>query len=68
MLFPILDLLDLPDGAKRNEEIMELLNTKLPDPNKTFINHMLEFLKKVSMLAETNMMTSANLGTCSTLD
>ncbi|ELR11885.1 LOW QUALITY PROTEIN: RhoGAP domain containing protein [Acanthamoeba castellanii str. Neff] len=34
----------------------------LPEPNRIFLNYMLVFLKKVSMHADVNMMTSANLG------
>jgi hypothetical protein len=42
---------------------MALLDQGLPEPNRIFLNYMLVFLKKVSMHADVNMMTSANLGT-----
>ncbi len=51
---------DLPSG--RSDAVLALLAQGLPEPNRIFLNYMLVFLKKVSMHADVNMMTSANLG------
>lgn len=57
---PLMDCMDLPSG--RSDAVLALLAQGLPEPNRIFLNYMLVFLKKVSMHADVNMMTSANLG------